>query len=193
MTDIQDQKTIKAKFNAAVYAGSFAPITKGHHDIILQAAKMFERLYIVVGVNASKKPLFDQGERIKMIEKDVKTHIQPKLKKAGIDCEIIVTAHKGATARFMAEHDAPYYVRGLRLATEFDGESTLVRNSQRIYKDFTPVLFMSSDAHLETVSSSAARELARLGEDKALGEILSVNVKKKLIKRMDDLGLRIKP
>ena len=34
-----------------VYAGSFCPVTKGHIDAIEKAARLVDKLYVVVGVN----------------------------------------------------------------------------------------------------------------------------------------------
>ena len=73
----------KADFKTAVYAGSFSPVTIGHHDIIIQAAKTFDRLYIVVGVSHNKTPLFTAAERVAMIERDLDTHIRPRLQQLG--------------------------------------------------------------------------------------------------------------
>ena len=42
----------------AVYPGTFDPITMGHYDLIERAAKIFDKLIVVVGDNTAKKPLF---------------------------------------------------------------------------------------------------------------------------------------
>ena len=48
----------------ALFAGSFDPITLGHVDLIERASRLFNRLYVVVGVNALKQPLFSLEERL---------------------------------------------------------------------------------------------------------------------------------
>jgi pantetheine-phosphate adenylyltransferase len=53
----------------AVYAGSFDPITLGHLDIMLRAAKQFETLYVLVTENTEKHPIFTPNERVEMIKK----------------------------------------------------------------------------------------------------------------------------
>ena len=38
----------------ALYAGSFDPYTNGHHDIVRKAARLFDRVDVVIGVNVQK-------------------------------------------------------------------------------------------------------------------------------------------
>ena len=42
---------------AAVYPGTFDPVTDGHMDIIKRAAKVVDRLVVAVAVNVGKDPL----------------------------------------------------------------------------------------------------------------------------------------
>ena len=45
------------KSKTAIYPGSFDPITLGHLDIIHRAAKLFDKLIVVVMVNPAKNKL----------------------------------------------------------------------------------------------------------------------------------------
>ena len=56
---------------AAVYPGSFDPVTLGHLNIIERAAAIFDRLYVCVMVNSDKNPKFTQEERVEMIRRCV--------------------------------------------------------------------------------------------------------------------------
>ena len=40
----------------AVCPGSFDPVTKGHLDIVTRASKLFDRVIVLVVINAAKKP-----------------------------------------------------------------------------------------------------------------------------------------
>ena len=42
----------------AVYPGSFDPVSNGHIDIMKRAAKIFDKLYVLVSVNPVKKYCF---------------------------------------------------------------------------------------------------------------------------------------
>ena len=52
----------------AVYTGSFDPITLGHLDVIERASRIFNHIVVGVGINPDKQPLFDQEERVKLVE-----------------------------------------------------------------------------------------------------------------------------
>jgi len=43
---------------AALYAGSFDPVTNGHLDVVRQAARLVDRLVLAIGVHPGKAPLF---------------------------------------------------------------------------------------------------------------------------------------
>ena len=55
----------------AVFAGSFDPFTVGHLDIVARASSLFDELYMLLAVNASKKNLFDEADRAEMARKAV--------------------------------------------------------------------------------------------------------------------------
>lgn len=52
---------------AAVYAGSFDPVTPGHVDVAERAAGDFGRVMVVVAVNSWKKPRFPLHQRLEML------------------------------------------------------------------------------------------------------------------------------
>ena len=56
----------------AIYPGSFDPVTSGHLNIIQRAAKIFDKLIVCVMVNAGKKPMFTQEERVNLIRRVTK-------------------------------------------------------------------------------------------------------------------------
>ena len=51
-----------------IYPGTFDPITLGHMDIIERGAKLVDELIIGVTTNIAKSPMFDDDERIAMVE-----------------------------------------------------------------------------------------------------------------------------
>ena len=52
----------------AVCPGSFDPVTLGHIDIINRASKLFDRVIVLVSINAAKTYSFTTAERVKMLE-----------------------------------------------------------------------------------------------------------------------------
>lgn len=57
---------------AAIYPGSFDPVTYGHLDIIRRAAEIFDELTVGVLNNQLKTPLFSVEERVKILEEATK-------------------------------------------------------------------------------------------------------------------------
>lgn len=167
-----------------VYAGTFDPVTLGHLDIILQAARVVPRLIILVAVNAGKNPVFTDDERVEMLRHEIDAHIKPALAKEGIICDIAVEKHSGLTAAFMEAHNAPFYIRGLRPGTDFDNEYPIAMAGRKEYAAFQPLFFVASDANLNYVSSSIARELAKLG-GKSLSAHVTPHVADELKKRLN--------
>ena len=57
---------------AAIYPGSFDPVTYGHLDVIRRAADIFDELTVSVLNNHLKTPLFSVEERVKILEEATK-------------------------------------------------------------------------------------------------------------------------
>ncbi|MHC5067689.1 MAG: adenylyltransferase/cytidyltransferase family protein, partial [Planctomycetota bacterium] len=54
--------------NTALYAGSFDPLTLGHLDVIIRAAKQCDKLVVGIGANpAKKKPFLPVEVRVELI------------------------------------------------------------------------------------------------------------------------------
>ena len=45
--------------STAFYPGSFDPFTYAHKDLVDRALSLFDKIYIAIGVNSSKKGLMD--------------------------------------------------------------------------------------------------------------------------------------
>ncbi len=185
---------------AAIYSGSFNPVTLGHLHVIGHATKMVDKLYVAVGVNPDKTPLFTPEERIKMIEEDIAQHITPQLEESGNDCRIEVIQYQGATVDVMKELELSLYFRGIRGVKDFQDEEAMALTNADLFGEgeldsklqdqFTQALIFTTDPHLTKVSSSTARELCRLGKDDALLRYVTLSVQQKLIAKMEDAGLR---
>ena len=65
------QETEGAEMKAAVYPGSFDPITIGHTDLIERGAKLFDKIYVAIAVNSTKHPLFSKKERLEMVKESI--------------------------------------------------------------------------------------------------------------------------
>ncbi|MDD4468562.1 MAG: pantetheine-phosphate adenylyltransferase [Acholeplasmataceae bacterium] len=136
----------------AVYAGSFDPLSNGHIDIMERAAKLVDKLYVLVTVNIDKHSTFTIEERVNMIKKVVKAD------------NIEVAWTDDLVVKFAEEKGATTLIRGLRNIKDFESEIALYHFNRNIdNKIETIVLFPT---YLYTyLSSSAIRELVYYNQD----------------------------
>ena len=98
----------------AVYTGSFDPITLGHLDVIERASRIFDHIVVGVGINPDKQPLFDQEERVKLVEAAV-GHLN----------NVTVRRFHGLSVTFVREQKAQVVLRGVRSLTDIEAEFTM--------------------------------------------------------------------
>ena len=55
-----------------IYPGTFDPITNGHIDIVKRGSQLFDKLFVVLPINAEKKPLFSLEERMNLAREALK-------------------------------------------------------------------------------------------------------------------------
>lgn len=55
----------------AIVPGSFDPMTMGHLDLVLKAAKRYDEVVVAVMINASKRYLFDMETRTEIAKRTV--------------------------------------------------------------------------------------------------------------------------
>ena len=135
----------------AVFAGSFDPFTLGHLDIVRRAASLFDELWVLLAVNASKKYYFDEATRAEMVRKAVADI--PNVK---------VDVYDGLTVDFMKRVGAKFLVRGIRGASDVEYEQTVAWNNKILYPECETVFLSSAPEHL-MVSSTVVRELLKAG------------------------------
>ena len=139
----------------AVCPGSFDPVTKGHLDIIQRASKLFDRVIVVVMSNASKSPLFNQVERMGLLQRAIDA--------AGID-NVVVDCYDGLLADYVKQHNATAIVKGLRAMSDFEYEFQMALTNRKIYPDAETV-FLTTAAENMYLSSSLVKQVAQLGGD----------------------------
>jgi pantetheine-phosphate adenylyltransferase/dephospho-CoA kinase len=194
MRDPAAPKTLTQSFNeAAVYVGSFDPMTLGHVDVVKSASKMpYKKIYVAIGINPGKNPMFTTEERLAMIEREMDRDVRPYLAEGQ---EIIVTAYHGLTVDFMKSVGASLCIRGLRGIKDLEEESALAAVNRGLYDgdDFAQAYFATSKPELQHVSSSYARDLCLAGRDLALLQYVSPDVAAKMIAKRNGKSAQPKP
>lgn len=137
----------------ALYPGSFDPVTNGHLDTAIRAARLFDQVVMAVFDRPSKNLLFSTEERVKLL-RQVVSHL-PRIK---------VVSYSILTVHFAREIGASVIVRGLRDVSDFQHEFQMAQINQTLVSDIDVVVFMA-DRKFTFLSSSAAREIAALGGD----------------------------
>ncbi len=141
------------KRGAAIYPGSFDPVTFGHMDIIQRASQMFETLVVAVAENEAKSPLFDMETRIAMIQEAV-----------GDQSRVVVTKLRGLLVNFAREEGIFVVVRGLRAVSDFEFEFQMALMNRRLEPNLETI-FLTPQEEYTFLSSRIVKEVARLGGD----------------------------
>lgn len=141
-----------------VYVGSFDPFTNGHLEVLDQAVQIFDKVYIGVGINPNKKPLFRDIDRMEMIQLTVERNYY-KLEQEG---KIVTKYYKGLTASFLKEiqnanqGQQVFLIRGLRNSVDYGYEENLASANEMVMGVKTIYLRAGKQG---AVSSSLIRQL----------------------------------
>ena len=135
----------------AIYPGSFDPVTSGHLNIIRRAAKIFDKLIVCVMVNAGKKPMFTQEERVELIRR-----VTGDLPNVEIDCsgELL--------AEYAKRKGSCVIVKGLRAGSDFENEFQMALINHKINPELD-TMFLTAESEFMYLSSSMVKELAGYG------------------------------
>ncbi|WP_046175146.1 pantetheine-phosphate adenylyltransferase [Domibacillus indicus] len=153
----------------AVCPGSFDPITNGHLDIIQRGAKVFDKVYVVILSNSSKKPLFSAEERAELIRK-VTSHIP----------NVEVDHYQGLLVDYAKQVNAKAILRGLRAVSDFEYEMQIT-SMNRVLNDELETFFMMTNSQYSFLSSSIVKEVAKYGAD--ISELVPKEVEAALRKK----------
>ncbi|MFC3125814.1 pantetheine-phosphate adenylyltransferase [Pseudoroseomonas globiformis] len=143
---------------AAVYPGTFDPLTNGHIDLIQRATRLVDRLVIGVAVNEAKGPLFSLEERVQMVEAETRSIAA----QSGVVIDVV--PFRGLLVQFARGVGASIVLRGLRAVTDFDYEFQMAGMNHRLDPEIELVFLMASDGN-HFISSRLVKEIARLGGD----------------------------
>ena len=139
--------------NKAVYPGTFDPITRGHEDLVLRAASLFDHVVLAVADSPSKRPFFSLRERVQMAKDALAGH--PNVEVLGFS---------GLLMDFLRGQGARIILRGLRAVSDFEYEFQMAANNKRIYPRIETVFLMASETS-QFISSRFVKEIHNLGGD----------------------------
>jgi len=140
------------------YSGSFDPVTLGHTDVIRRAAGLLDKLVIGIGVNPGKAPMFDDAERVAMLEDEVRPIVEATKTK------ISVVTFSGLAVDAARVHKASIIVRGLRDGTDFDYEMQMAGMNGEMAPEIQTVYVAASPA-VRHIAANLVRAVASMGGD----------------------------
>jgi pantetheine-phosphate adenylyltransferase len=166
-----------------VYGGSFDPVTKGHTQVIENAAKLFDEVLVVVAPNYDKPTaMFTPSERVNMIMDSIRGMPYANQVKVSILPEQVYLAD------FAQQYNAVALVRGMRDTIDFNAEQKLCDTNRKIAPKLETVYLMPT-ANLSVVSSSWAKSLVGF---KGWKKTLDGCVHPSVIYRMEEVWLKKK-
>jgi pantetheine-phosphate adenylyltransferase len=158
----------------ALYPGTFDPITNGHTDLVIRAARVFEKVIVAIAESPHKVPLLPLQLRIELAQsclRDVKN--------------IEVVGFSSLLMDFVQQVGAGVVVRGLRAVSDFEYEFQLASMNRHLAPEIE-TLFLTPDERYSFISSSLVKEVARLQGD--VSEFVAAPVRQALVQRFKELN-----
>jgi pantetheine-phosphate adenylyltransferase len=137
---------------AAIYPGTYDPVTLGHVDIIARAAHIFDRVVIgVVREPSHKSVMFSVEDRVAFLEEALR----------GYD-NVDVDVFSELVVEFARRWGAKTMVKGLRVISDFEWEFQMNHLNRTLAPDIETVYLMANPQY-SFVSSSGVKEVASFG------------------------------
>jgi pantetheine-phosphate adenylyltransferase len=142
----------------AFYAGSFDPLTNGHLDVLKASLAVADTIYVGIGIQASKTPVFSLEERMKLIEVACDEEL-------GDDASRInVVSFDGLMVEAAKAHGASIVIRGLRDGTDLDYEMQMAGMNETMAPNLQTV-FLPASPSVRTITATLVRQIASMGGD----------------------------
>jgi|SRR5690606_13021317 len=135
----------------AVFPGSFDPFTNAHKDLVDRALSLFDKIYIAIGVNSSKKGL---------MEFDVRKQAISALYSGNE--KIVVDTFTGLTVDYCQKVNAQFILRGLRNSNDLNFENAIAQNNL-ILAPQIETYFLLSRSGTAHISSTIVRDILANG------------------------------
>ena len=136
-----------------LFPGTFDPVTLGHIDIIDRALPLFDKIYVGIGINSSKSPMFSAEQRMEWF-RDI-YHNEPKVESVVYD---------GLTVNYCKTIGATFILRGIRYVSDFEYEKTIADANRTLDKNIETI-FLTGEPKYTSVASTIVRDIIRNGGD----------------------------
>ncbi len=134
-----------------LFPGTFDPVTFGHIDIVKRALPLFDKLFIGIGMNVNKQPMFSAEQRSKWF-KEIFVN-EPK---------VDVLVYNGLTVDCCKKVNANYVLRGIRYVNDFEYEKAIA-DMNRSLDEKVETVFLTCLPQYTSVASTLVRDVIRNG------------------------------
>ena len=137
----------------ALFPGTFDPVTFGHLDIIERALPLFDKLFIGLGTNVNKQPMFSPEQRLVWLKEIFKN-----------EKKVEVVVYEGLTVECCKRVEANYIVRGIRYVNDFEYEKAIA-DMNRSLDGNVETVFLTCLPKYTSVASTLVRDVIKNGGD----------------------------
>ena len=137
----------------ALFPGTFDPVTFGHIDIIERSVSLFDKVYIGIGINSNKVPMYHEEVRMQWLH-EIFSH-EPRV-------EAVI--YEGLTVNCCKKVGAGYIIRGIRYVNDFEYEKAIA-DMNRSLDGAIETIFLTCLPKYTSVASTLVRDVIRNGGD----------------------------
>ena len=137
---------------SVIMPGSYDPVTLGHVEMIRRVAEREDEVYVVIFTNPNKEYMFSLEDRVAML----------LLATEDFD-NVFVSYSLGYVVDYMREHGIDRIVKGYRDDKDLEWER--VQAQYNLKHGGYDTELIKCDGEYESISSTAARERLKKGED----------------------------
>ena len=134
----------------AACPGSFDPVTNGHLDVIIRAARLFDEVRVAVLVNPSKQGMFSLDDRVEM------------LREATSDVgNVTVESFDGLLVDYCRARAVDVIVKGVRAPSDVESELAMAQMNHRL--SGVETVLIPTSPQWSFVASSLVKQVATGG------------------------------
>ena len=152
-----------------LFPGTFDPVTLGHTDIIDRALPLFDKMFIGIGRNTNKQPMFSELQRLEWLK---------EIYKGNDKVEAIV--YDGLTVNCCKQVGANFILRGIRYVNDFEYEKAIADMNRSIAANIETI-FLTCLPQYTSVASTLVRDVLKNGGE--VSKFLPAAVNKTISKK----------
>ena len=134
-----------------LFPGTFDPVTLGHTDIINRALPLFDKIFVGIGVNSAKNPMFSAEQRMEWFNEIYKG-----------EAKVESVTFEGLTIDYCKYINARFILRGIRFVSDFEYEKSIADANRTMDKNIETV-FLTGEPKYTSVASTIVRDIIKNG------------------------------